>query len=163
LIGVEAKPSVLIHEPAALLCDALLRTRSNRNANRKARQTRRREAAFCHVATLCERVEELLAFVAQHTFGFIIGYQRRYPPCELVGKTKTDPIGGSSWNTLDRNCENFIRLQTRRRAGTHYLETNVEEPGRCTEITNKGTELVPAKDLPLNSATSSDVRPVDLQ
>jgi hypothetical protein len=41
---------------------------------------------------------------------------------------KTDPIGGSQWNTWGGNFENFIRPQTRRRAGTLYSESNVEEP-----------------------------------
>jgi hypothetical protein len=32
-----------------------------------------------------------------------------YPRCELAPKKKGDPIGGSAWNTLDGNSENFIR------------------------------------------------------
>jgi hypothetical protein len=93
---------------------------------------RRREAAFGHVTTPREWGKELFAFVGQHTLDSVIddveGYQRRYPRCEPAGKMKTDPIGGSQWNTWGGNFENFIRPQTRRRAGTLYSESNVEEP-----------------------------------
>jgi hypothetical protein len=75
------------------------------------------------------RKGELFAFARPHTFGSIIGnvwrgYQRkRYLRC--VEKKKTDSIGGSPWNTLGGNFENFTHLQIRRRACTLYSQMRV--------------------------------------
>jgi hypothetical protein len=80
-------------------------------------------------------VTSLFAFVGQHTFGFIIGdvggYQRRYQRCVLVEKTRTDPIGGSPWNILAGNSENFIRPQTRHPVCTLYSLRSADGRVRC--------------------------------
>ena len=58
------------------------------------------------------------------------------PRCELVEEKKSNPIGGSQWNTWGGNCENFIRPQTRRRAGTIYSKRSIAER---VGMTNKKT------------------------
>jgi hypothetical protein len=91
------------------------------------------------------QVKQLSAFVGQHTFGSIIGnvegYPKgRYPRCEPVEKDK--PIGGSPWNTLDGNFENFIRPQTSRRACALYSRRSVDGRARSKGMTdNEGTTV----------------------
>ena len=59
--------------------------------------------------------------------------RKGYPRCKSVEKKKTDSIGGSPWNTLGGNSENFIRPQTRRRDCTLYSQRSVGGRERCAE------------------------------
>jgi hypothetical protein len=57
---------------------------------------------------------------------------------KLVEEKKSDPIGGSQWNTLDGNYEKFIRPLTYRPACALYLQRSVD--GRAPRIeTTKAT------------------------
>jgi hypothetical protein len=111
---------------------------------------RSREATFGHVTTPCEQVKELFAFVGQHIFSSIIGdvegYQRiGYPRCKIVEEKKSDPIGGSPWNMLGGNSENFIRPQTRRRGCALYSPRSVDGRARCAETINRRISKTTAK------------------
>ena len=59
--------------------------------------------------------------------------RKGYPRCKSVEKKKTVSIGGSPWNTLGGNSENFIRPQTRRRDCTLYSQRSVGGRERCAE------------------------------
>jgi hypothetical protein len=49
-----------------------------------------------------------------------------YPQCKLVEEKKKEPIGGSPWNTLGGNSENFIRPQTHRLGYALYSPRSVD-------------------------------------
>jgi hypothetical protein len=46
--------------------------------------------------------------------------KNRYPRCELAEKKKTNQVGGSQWNTLGGNSENFTRPSMCHRDCTLY-------------------------------------------
>jgi hypothetical protein len=58
------------------------------------------------------------------------GTKGRYPRCQVVEKTKNDPIGGSQWDTLGGNSENSIRPLMCRPACTLYSQGSVVGRGR---------------------------------
>jgi hypothetical protein len=110
---------------------------------------RRREVAFAHVT---KQVRQLFAFVGQQTIGSIVadveGYQRiGYPQCKLVEEKKKDPIGGSPWNILGGNSENFIRPQTRRPGYTLYSPRSVDGRARCAETSCRREEIAAVNDV----------------
>jgi hypothetical protein len=62
-------------------------------------------------------------------------YQRRYPICERAEKKKANQVGGSPWNRLGGNSENFTRPQTRRPVCTLYSQRSAEGRARCIGMT----------------------------
>lgn len=62
------------------------------------------------------------------------GYHRiGYPRCERIEQSKSDPIGGSRWNTSGGNCDGSIRRWMRRRACMICSRKSAGGRRQCTE------------------------------
>ena len=93
---------------------------------------RRREAAYHQVPSKDFRpTRETSVWFHHWQCGGIP--RKGYLRCKSVEKKKTDSIGGSPWNTLGGNSENFIRPQSRRRDCTLYSQRSVGGRERCAE------------------------------